>query len=177
MSSVKRAAFTSVCIALCVVLPLAFHAVGLGAAFSPLHIPALFCGLLCGPWYGFFCGTAGVVISWLTTGMPSAAQLVYMLPELAVYGAVSGLLFRRIRTGSLTADLLLSLVPAMLLGRIVGGLARLVYLQGAYSLSLWFGAYVLTALPGILLHLILLPTLYLLLKKIKVIPPRESKGS
>ena len=177
MSSVKRATLTALCIALCVVLPMAFHAVGLGGAFSPLHIPALFCGLVCGPWYGFFCGTAGVLLSWLITGMPSAAQLVYMLPELAVYGLASGPLIRLLRTGSLTADLLLSLIPAMLLGRVVGGLARLLYLRGAYSIPLWVGAYFTTSLPGILLHLFLLPVLYLLLLRIGLIPTRETKGT
>ena len=47
MSQVKRAMITAVCIALCVVLPMAFHSIqNAGAIFCPMHIPVLLCGLL-----------------------------------------------------------------------------------------------------------------------------------
>ena len=176
MSSVQKATITALCMALCAVLPLAFHALGLGGAFSPLHIPALLCGLVCGPWYGLFCGAAGTLISSLTTSMPASAQLAYMIPELAIYGLAAGLFYRWIRTGSQTADLLLALIPAMLLGRIVGGLARLVYLKGDYSLALWAGSYLVSSLPGILTHLILIPSLILILTRAGAVPARNSKG-
>ena len=40
MSQVKRAMITAVCIALCVVLPMAFHSIqNAGAIFCPMHIP------------------------------------------------------------------------------------------------------------------------------------------
>lgn len=46
MSQVKRAMITAVCIALCVVLPMAFHSIqNAGAIFCPMHIPVLLCGL------------------------------------------------------------------------------------------------------------------------------------
>ena len=99
MSSVKKVCICSICIALCCVLPAAFHAVALGAAFSPLHLPVLLCGLLCGWPYGAFCGIAGPVLSCLVTGMPSAVRLIYMVPELCAYGLFSGFLFHVIRTG------------------------------------------------------------------------------
>ena len=42
MSQVKRAMITAVCIALCVVLPMAFHSIqNAGAIFCPMHIPVL----------------------------------------------------------------------------------------------------------------------------------------
>ena len=175
MSSVKRAAITALCMALCYVLPLAFPAVGLGATFSPLHIPVLLCGLVCGWPYGLFCGIAGPVISSLLGGMPAAVQLIYMVPELAVYGLAAGLLFSKIRTGKLLPDLYLSLIPAMLLGRTVGGLAQAAfYLSTArsYSVALWAGSYLLGTLPGAVLHLILLPLLVLVLVRSGLIPKR-----
>ena len=76
MSNVKKICICAFCIALCCVLPPAFHAVGLGAVFSPMHLPVLLCGLLCGWPYGAFCGVAGPLLSCLTTGMPSAARLL-----------------------------------------------------------------------------------------------------
>lgn len=47
-SHTKNLVLTAFCIALCIVLPMAFHAIGAGATFLPMHIPVLLCGLLCG---------------------------------------------------------------------------------------------------------------------------------
>ena len=45
---VKRMVLASMMVALCVVLPIAFHAVpNGGATFLPMHIPILLCGMLC----------------------------------------------------------------------------------------------------------------------------------
>jgi len=148
-------------------------------AFSPMHLPVLLCGLLCGAPYGVFCGVAGPVISSLLSGMPAAPQLTYMIPELCVYGLVTGLLFSRVRTGKTATDLLLSLLPAMLLGRVVGGGAQaLFYLASAreYSLALWVGAYFVGTAPGALLQLIALPALVLTLTRARLIPPRYPAG-
>ena len=57
LTSVKKTVFTAICVALCVVLPIAFHAFpNGGSVFSPMHIPALLCGLICGARYGLLCG-------------------------------------------------------------------------------------------------------------------------
>ena len=41
----KNLAFCALCIALCVVLPMAFHAIAnAGMIFLPMHIPVLLCG-------------------------------------------------------------------------------------------------------------------------------------
>lgn len=178
MSSVKRATITALCIALCAVLPLAFHAVGLGGAFSPMHLPVLLCGLVCGPGYGLFCGVAGPVISSLTTSMPSAVQLIHFVPELAVYGLLSGLLYQKIRTGRRMADLYLSLAAAMAAGRIVGGCAQaLFYFSSSreYSPALWVSAYFIGTAPGIALQLILLPLLVTALEQTNLIPKRYGR--
>lgn len=175
MSSVKKACAAAFCVALCYVLPLAFHALAIGSVFSPMHIPVLLCGLICGWPYGLFCGIAGPVLSSLLSGMPATVQLIHMIPELCAYGFFSGLLLKLIRTGHTYADLYLAIVPAMLLGRVVGGCARaLFYLSTAqpYSLSLWAGAYLVESLPGALLQLLLLPPLVLVLTQARLIPAR-----
>ena len=179
MSSVKRATVTAICMALCYVLPLAFHAVGLGAALSPLHIPVFLCGLLCGWPYGLFCGIAGPLISSLLGGMPAAVQLIYMIPELAVYGFAAGLLFAKIRSGKLLPDLYLALIPAMLLGRIIGGAAHAIFYAStarSYSLALWASGYLLGTLPGAILHLILVPLLAFALSRSGLIPKRYQEN-
>lgn len=175
MSAVKKLCICAFCIALCCVLPPAFHALGLGMAFSPMHLPALLCGLLCGAPYGAFCGLAGPLLASMVNGMPGAAQLIHMVPELMVYGLVTGLLFSHIRTGRTYPDLLLSLIPAMLAGRIVGGAVQaMVYLSSAqeYTLALWAGSYLVGTAPGAVLHIVLIPVLVLALTKAKLVPPR-----
>ena len=178
MSSVKRACICALCIALCYVLPAAFHALALGAALSPMHIPVLLCGMLCGGWYGLFCGLAGPVLSCALSGMPSPAQLISMVPELCVYGLVSGLILQYLRTGKAMLDRYAALLAAMLLGRIAGGVASaLVYLgagQG-YSVAIWAGSYLAGTLPGAVVQLILLPALALVLEKAGAVPPRYPK--
>lgn len=183
MSPVKKVSLCAICTALCYVLPPAFHAVGLGSVFSPMHLPVLLCGLLCSWPYGLLCGLVGPVLSSLLSGMPPAAMLIHMIPELCVYGLAAGLGMKWVRTGRLVADLYLSLVPAMLLGRVAGGLVRsLVYLSTAqsYSIALWAGAYLVETLPGTLLQLIALPVLVLTLEKARLIParyPRQTQAA
>ena len=175
MSSVKKITICAICIALCSVLPPVFHMLALGSVFSPMHIPVLLCGLVCGWPYGALCGVAGPVISSLITGMPGPAYLIHMAPELCVYGLVCGLLMAVIRTGRLYADLYCALVPAMLLGRMAGGAVRAVVFAAnaqPYSLALWAGSYLVEAVPGIILHLALIPTLVVVLTKAGLIPAR-----
>jgi hypothetical protein len=82
MSSVKKSTICALCIALCYVLPMAFHAINLGSVFSPMHLPVFICGLICGGGYGLFCGIVGPIISCLLTGMPTVAGLPTMAVEL-----------------------------------------------------------------------------------------------
>ena len=174
MSPVKRACIAAVCAALCCVLPQAFHAVGLGSALSPMHIPVLLCGMVCGSTYGLLCGILGPILSSVLTGMPPATALVGMLPELAVYGLTTGLLLRWVRTGKLYADLYIALGCAMLLGRVAGGISNALFYtgEGGYTLALWASSYLIGAVPGIVCHLILVPVLAVMLMKARLIPNR-----
>ncbi|MEG1275596.1 MAG: ECF transporter S component, partial [Ruthenibacterium sp.] len=88
----KKLVLAALCVALGMILPMAFHAVpNAGGIFLPMHIPVLLCGLVCGWQYGLACGVLAPLLSSLITGMPPAAFLPGMLCELAVYGLVSGL--------------------------------------------------------------------------------------
>lgn len=175
LTSVNKITITAVCVALCCVLPMAFHAFGLGHAFSPMHIPVLLCGIVCGCWYGAFCGIVGPILSSIITGMPQAAGLVGMVPELAVYGLVTGLMMKLVHTKNLFADLYICLAVAMVAGRIIGGIANALFYLGngnAYSLSIWATSYFINALPGIVCHLVVVPLLAFTLTKAKLVPVR-----
>ncbi len=177
MSAVKKSIITAVCIALCVVLPQAFHAVpNAGAIYLPMHIPVLLCGLICGWSYGLLCGLAGPALSALLTGMPPAAVLPGMLVECGVYGLAAGLLMQLLRTKHLYADLYISLAAAMLLGRVVSGIAKaLIFSAGSYSMASWVAGSFVTALPGIVIQLALLPSIVYALMRARLIPQRYPK--
>ena len=174
LSSVKKITITAACIALCYVLPLAFHAFALGTTLSPLHIPVLLCGMICGGFYGLICGILGPILSSLLSSMPPAPFLVYMLPELAAYGLITGLCMRYIRTKKFYADMYIAMVIAMILGRVIGGIARaLFYASGeAFTLAVWASSYFVGTLPGIICHLIVIPLLIVVLTKVRLIPKR-----
>ena len=176
-SHIRRSVAAAMCIAMCIVLPMAFHAIpDAGSIFSPMHIPVLLCGLICGPVYGTACGIAGPLLSSVLLQMPPMAYLAPMMVECAVYGLCAGLLMRFVRTGRLYGDLYISLTVAMLLGRVVAGAARaLLFAPGAYSFSLWATGYFVTSLPGIVIHLLFIPTLVVALQKARLIPPRYPK--
>ena len=140
MSQVKRAMITAVCIALCVVLPMAFHSIqNAGAIFCPMHIPVLLCGLLVGWPYGLLCG----------------------------------LLMKFVRTGKIYADLYISLVGGLLIGRVIAGLFRaLIFSPGSYSLAAWATGYFVTCLPGLVIQLVLIPSIVFALMKARLVPMR-----
>ena len=174
MTHLTRVVTTAVCIALCVVLPLALHAIPNAAkVLSPMHIPVLLCGLVCGWPYGLACGVFGPLLSSILTEMPAWGYLPTMMVELVFYGLISGLLIQFVRTGRLTADLYISLLAAMLAGRILTGIARaLIFAPNAYSIKAWATGYFVTSFPAIIVQLILIPILYLALQRARLIPPR-----
>lgn len=177
MSAVKKSIITAVCIALCVVLPQAFHAIpNAGSIYCPMHIPVLLCGLICGWPYGLFCGLAGPLLSSLFTGMPPAAILPPMMIECAVYGFVSGLMMKLIFTKKIYVDLYSSLIIAMLSGRIIAGITKaLIFARGEITIAAWATSYFVTALPGIIIQLALIPTIAFALMKANLVPARYLK--
>ena len=174
MSPVKRVVVAAACAALGVVLPMAFHAVpGAGNAWLPMHLPVMVCGLVAGPVPGAVAGLLAPVLSSLLTGMPAAPILPSMTCELVTYGLVSGLLSARVRTGRLPLDLYVSLVSAMLCGRVVGGaLQALIFSAGSYSLAAWVAGDFLTGLPGIVLKLVVVVPVVVALERAALVPAR-----
>ena len=176
-NSIKNMTMAAVCVALCVVLPIAFHSIpDAGSVFLPMHIPVLICGMICGWPYGFLCGLVGPLLSSALTGMPPIAFLPAMMVECAAYGMVSGLMLKYVHTKSTYADLYIALVTAMLAGRVVSGIAKALIFTPGLAMSAWITASFVTALPGILIQLVFLPGVVFTLMKAKVIPLRYAKG-
>ena len=166
MNQTKKIVFTAMCIAIGVVLPQAFHAIpNAGSIFLPMHIPVLFCGLVCGPLYGAACGLICCGLSHVIFGMPPAMVLPGMLCELFVYGLVAGLMSKLLKNKNIGV-IYVELIVAMLAGRLVSGILNaLIFRAGNYSMPMWITGLFVTALPGIAIQLALIPVLVSRFKK------------
>ncbi len=167
--------------ALAVVLARVLHALGgwqAGSVFLPMHIPVLLCGFLCGWKYGMLCGLLTPMIAMLVSGMPNGNTLFSMELELAAYGAAAGALagIRWFKASeqenaiTKVSRVVFSLVLAMLIGRAVYGAVNAVILSrgdSPFTLTAFVSGAFVNALPGILIQLILIPTLVTLAKKWK----------
>ena len=171
MTKLNKTVIAGLCVALGVVLPVAVHSIpNAGSILLPMHIPVLLCGLICGPWYGLACGILTPVMSSLISGMPGPAYLPAMVVELAVYGLIAGICIRVIKNRKLTARVYTALITAMLLGRVAYGLVNaLIFRAGEYSVALWLSGTFITAAPGILVQLVIIPIIILALQRAKVI--------
>ena len=158
----KKLCYAAACLALAMVLPfLTGHIPTIGQMLSPMHIPVLLCGFLCGwPWgvaVGFFAPLLRSVLFGMPPLFPTAVAMAF---ELAAYGGLSGLLYRLLprKKGSVYAALILSMIA----GRLVWGAARAVLagLSGnSFTLAMFLAGAVTNAVPGIVLHIVLIPVL------------------
>lgn len=142
----------------------------IGAMLCPMHIPVLLCGFLCGwPW-GLGVGLLAPVVRSLFLGAPPLyPTAVCMAFELATYGAVSGLMHKLLPRKK--PYIYCSLLSSMLAGRLVWGGAMFVGVGlkgGSFTFAAFLAGAVTTALPGIIVQLVLIPVLVMLLDNPKV---------
>ena len=165
---IRKLTYSALFLALAMVLPfLTGQIPQIGSALSPMHIPALLCGFLCGwPW-GLAVGLISPLLRSVIFGMPAMFPgAVAMSFELATYGAVSGLLYKILPRRK--SGVSITIVVAMLLGRAVWGIARLILagLSGqSFTWALFLAGAFTNAVPGIILHLVLVPLLVIVLEK------------
>lgn len=170
--SVKKLVMAGLCLALCLVLPfLTGQIPKIGSMLSPMHIPVLLCGFLCGwPW-ALAVGLIAPPLRYLLFGMPPLFPTgAAMMVELAVYGAMTGLLYHLLPKKP--GYVYVTLVLAMLLGRAAWGVTRwllMAFGAGTFTFQAFLAGAFLNAWPGIICHLVLIPPLVLALEKAKVI--------
>ena len=170
-TSTQKTVLAGLFTALGLILPIAFHTFSIsGSIFLPMHIPVLLTGLVCGWNYGLIAGIIVPILSSIMTGMPPIYPVaIAMAFELATYGTVIGLVSKK-------TNAFISLVVAMLSGRAVLGIANVVLLGMTgknYALSMFISGAFVTALPGIIIQLILVPSIYGLLQKSKYLELRN----
>lgn len=169
-SRTRNIIFTALCIAIGLTLPQFVNMIPVpypGAVLLPMHIPVLICGFLCGWRYGLVSGLILPILASALTSMPPIfPTAISMSIELATYGLLTGLLYEVTK-----GRIFISLLSAMIGGRIVMGVANALLFSLAdnpYGLALFVSGAFVTALPGIIIQLILIPIIIQTLKRANV---------
>ena len=164
----KRLVYAALCLALCFLLPFITAQIPeIGKKLCPMHIPVLLCGFLCSWEYGLAVGLVAPITRSLLFGMPNLyPDAIGMTFELAVYGLVSGILYRIFpkKIGYYYLNLAISIIC----GKIVWGIARFVMAFAGntqFPITAFFTYGFINSLPGIILQFILIPPVVMLLSR------------
>ncbi len=169
MNHTKRVVLSAMFIAVGIVLPFFTGQIQyIGNMLLPMHIPVFLCGLICSWQYGAAVGCILPLLRSMLFSMPALyPNAVAMAFELAAYGLITGLLYAQFKNKNLRA-VYLSILPAMLGGRLVWGVAQTLLLgpgENGFTFATFMAGGFANAVPGIILQLILLPSVILLVKK------------
>ncbi len=165
---IERLTLASLFFALGLVLPfLTMQLQQIGNMLLPMHLPVLFCGLICGWQYGGLVGFTLPAVRYLLFGMPPLYPIgIAMSFELATYGILCGVLYALLAKN--LRNTYLTLLLAMVGGRIVWGVAQVILLGiggQAFTWQMFMSGALLTAIPGIVLQLIAIPAIMYALTK------------
>lgn len=174
MTKVQKLVSSALCLGLCLVLPLLTGQIQqIGNMLCPMHLPVLLCGFVCGPLWGTVVGFIAPLLRYIIFGMPPIFPMgISMAFELGAYGLVSGLLYRKLPKR--LPFLYVSLVSAMVAGRVLWGAVRFVLagLSGSrFPFAMFLSGAVTEAIPGIIIQLLLIPLIVVALKKARLMDP------
>lgn len=172
MSNTKKLVLSALFIALGVVLPFFTGQLPqIGNMLLPMHIPVLICGFVSGAPYGLAVGFIVPLLRSIMFGRPMMVPTaVGMAIELAVYGLVTGMMYTKFKNKKL--GIYISLITAMITGRIVWGMASFIiyrFLGNSFTWEIFVAEAFVNAVPGIIVQLILIPALIFALKKARLL--------
>lgn len=167
-SSVRRLTLSAMLLAAGMLLPfLTGQIQRIGNMLCPMHLPVFICGMVCGPMWGFAVGMVLPLLRSIVFGMPMLVPAaVCMAFELAAYGLVSGLL--RSRLPKTLPMLFVSLIAAMLLGRLVWGVVCIPvygFVSKSFTWQIFVANGFVNAIPGMILQLVAVPAVVTALEK------------
>jgi len=165
---VRKITYSAIFLVLSLVLPFFTGQIaGIGSMLCPMHIPVLLCGFVCGWQWGLVVGLIAPLLRSMLFGMPMLfPTAVAMMFELAAYGFVAGILYRTLPKKRVFTYV--SLIIAMIIGRIVWGIAQWILLSSVgktFTMELFISGAVVTAIPGIILHIVLVPVLVMSMER------------
>ena len=178
-TKIKNTVLSALFLAIGIVLPFFTGQIPeIGSMLLPMHIPVFLAGLICGPIYGAMVGfILPVLRSMIFIMPPMYPKAIGMAFELATYGLVSGYLYEK-SPWKCTKALYKALLTSMVIGRVVWGVSQLILLgvKGkAYTITAFMTGAFLEAIPGILLQLVIIPTIMVALKRARLVPIKRHK--
>ncbi len=168
--TVKNLVLAALCLALALLLPfLTGQIPQIGSMISPMHIPVLLCGFLCGGPLGALVGAIAPLLRSAIFGMPPMfPTATAMAFELAAYGFLAGLLYKRLPKR--VPYIYVSLILAMLGGRCVWGLVMWALTGSNFTFQAFLAGAFVNAVPAIIIHIVVIPLLVLALQRAKLMP-------
>ncbi|MBQ7936944.1 MAG: ECF transporter S component [Oscillospiraceae bacterium] len=171
---IKKLVLSAMFLAIGIVLPFFTGQIPqIGRMLLPMHIPVLLCGFICGGTYGaavgFILPLMRSMLFFMPPMYPDAAAMAF---ELAAYGFFAGFLYENAKWHCIKS-LYRCLFAAMLGGRIIWGIAMILFLgigSEGFTAAMFLSGAVINALPGIILQLILIPSVMLALDKTHLVP-------
>ena len=140
----------------------------IGDSLLPMHLVVMLCGAICGWKYGLLVGAVLPFLRSLLFSMPPLyPNAVWMAAELATYGLVIGILYACLG-GNSKLRIFISLICSMIAGRIVWGITKAALLGIAgkpFGIEAFIIGGFVDAIPGIILQLILVPSIVILIDK------------
>ena len=169
--NLRHLILSAVFIAIGIIIPLIVHSIAAdtaGKMLLPMHLGVMVAAFFLPPLYALAVGAVTPILSWLITGMPAMAPLpiaAVMAFELAGYALVISLLRKVVykRRKSFFSPYI-ALIPAMVAGRIIAGLALYV-LMTLFAIKgpspyVYVTGVVVAGLVGIAVQLVIIPLLY-----------------
>lgn len=167
-AKISKITLAALFIALALVLPFFTGQIPqIGKMLCPMHIPVLLAGFLCGPWYGLLVGIISPLLRFVLFGMPTIMPTgIIMSVELASYGFVVGFLYKMLPHRR--SSVYISLISAMIIGRIIWGIMHVLFFQlGNYEFSwaMFIAGGFTNSIPGIIAQIIIIPLIIFKVEK------------
>jgi len=165
MTKTKKIVISGLMLALCLLLPfLTGQIQTFGRMLAPMHLPVLLAGFLAGPFYAAAIGFIAPLLRFVLFSMPPIFPVgIAMAFELLTYGLVVGIMMNLLKKKNIK-NIFISLIIAMIAGRIVWSITMFIVLGGAFTLKMALTASVINAIPGIICQLIIIPPIVYKLK-------------
>lgn len=167
VSKVKNLTIAGVCLALALLLPFVTGQIpSVGSMLCPMHIPVLLCAFFVSWKWALGVGFVAPILRFALFSMPPMPFGIAMAFELATYGFVSSVMYKVLPKKKWA--IYVSLISAMVLGRVVWGAARMIIAgvtANPFTWQMFIGGALLEAIPGIAIQLILIPIIVMAVKK------------
>ena len=179
----RKTILASIFMALAFVLPFATaNNMLLGQRLLLMHIPILLCGIVCGPKHGMAVGFMAPILRAVMLGAPPLPIAIAMAFELAAYGFFIGFAYKllsKILHKKTDIYQYISVYVSLIIALIAG---RLVFIAINFQMlsidERFFEASIgplvtlltVTAWPGILIQIAVVPLIFIFLKQRKMLP-------